>query len=122
MSQTAQHLYGASNARARTVVEYEPEPAPAVRGLMADIAARLIGRRGGTYGPGPGTPETSFSGYAVPAPSSMVSQSQTGLGGGGRAYPDRSNNTLSSAVSGGPSTSVAMQMFAERMRRQGVRL
>lgn len=122
MSLSAQRLYGASNAYVVPVVEYAPDPAPAVRGLMADIGARLTGQRGGTYPAGPGTPETSFTGYAAAAPSSMVYATQAGLSGAGRAYPDQGNNTLAGSVSGGPTTSLTMSMFAERLRRQGVTL
>lgn len=120
MSLVAQRLYGASNAYPMAIVEYAPDPALPVRGLMADIAARLTGRRGGTYPAGPGTPETSFTGYAPAAPTSVV-YAATGVSGGGRAYADHSA-TMSSAVSGGPTSSLAMAMFAERLRRQGVSL
>lgn len=120
MGIAAQRLYGASNAYPAVIVEYAPDPAPPVRGLMADIAARLTGRRGGTYPAGPGTPETSFTGYAPQAPTSVVYATQP-LAGAGRAYADHSA-TMSSAVSGGPTSSLAMAMFAERLRRQGVTL
>lgn len=122
MGLAAQRLYGASNAYPTTIIEYAPDPARPVRGLMADIAARLTGGRGGTYPAGPGTPETSFTGYAPQAPTSLVYATQPGLGGAGRPYADHGNNTMSSAVSGGPTSSLTMQMFAERLRRQGVSL
>lgn len=120
MSLAAQRLYGASNAYPMVIVEYAPDPARPVRNLMADIAARLTGRRGGTYPAGPGTPETSFTGYAPAAPSSVVYAAQSGTGAG-RPYADHSA-TMSSAVSGGPTSSLALSMFAERLRRQGVTL
>jgi len=111
--------YGASNAYLLTVVDYAPEPAPAVQGLMDDIAIRLQGRRGGTYPPGPGTPETSFCGYAPAAPTSIVRTAQGGLGGRGLVYPDANLNTMASGLSGGPYADTARQMFAERLRRRG---
>lgn len=121
MSLAAQRLYGASNAYPTCIIEYAPDPARPVRSLMADIGARLTGRRGGTYPAGPGTPETSFTGYAPEAPSSVVYATQPGLTGAGRPYADHSA-TMSSSVSGGPTSSLAMAMFAERLRRQGVAL
>lgn len=111
--------YGASNAYLLTVVDYAPEPAPAVQGLMNDIAVRLQGRRGGTYPPGPGTPETSFCGYAAPAPVAILPAAQGGLGGRGLVYPDTNLNTIASGLSGGPYADTARQMFAERLRRRG---
>lgn len=110
--------FGASNAYLLTVVDYAPEPAPAVQGLMNDIAVRLQGRRGGTYPPGPGTPETSFTGYAPPA-GSFINDVQGGLGGRGLVYPDQNLNTIASGLSGGPYADTARQMFAERLRRRG---
>ena len=116
---TPAQCYGASNAYLLTVVDYAPEPAPAVQGLMNDIAVRLQGRRGGTYPPGPGTAEESFCGYAAPAPTPIVRAAQGGLGGRGLVYPDTNLNTIASGLSGGPYADTARQMFAERLRRRG---
>lgn len=118
MGRSPQQRYGASNAHCITIVDYAPEPAPAVRGLMNDIADRLMGRRGGAYPPGPGTPETSFTGYQTPAPSSIVNALQSQIGRG-RIYPDDALNTMSSGLSNQPSASTTRAMFADRMRRRG---
>ena len=117
MGASPQRRYGASNAHQVAIVDYAPEPAPAVRGLMNDIADRLMGRRGGAYPPGPGTPEASFTGYQPAAPASMVRALSNGAGRG-QIYPDTALHTMSSGLSDQPSASVVRAMFAERMRRR----
>lgn len=121
MGATPQRRYGASNAYSWTITEFAPDPATPVRHLMADIAARLTGRRGGTYPPGPGTAETSFTGYLPKAPTSMT-KSVGGNLGGGRPYPDEALNTMASGLSDSDHGDVVRAMFADRLRRRGVSL
>ena len=120
MGATPQRRYGAANAYTLSFTEYAPDPARPIRHLMADIAARLTGRRGGTYPPGPGVPETSFTGYSPKAPTS-VTRSIAGAGmGGGRAYPDEALNTMASGLSDSDHADVVNALFADRLRRRGV--
>lgn len=121
MGATTQQRYGAANGYRATYTEYAPDPAYPVRHLMSDIAARLTGRRGGTYPPGPGTPETSFTGYSPKAPHSMT-RGVAGNLGGGRAYPDEALNTMASGRSDSQHNDVVNAIFADRLRRRGVAL
>lgn len=118
-----QQRYGAANAYRVTYTEYAPDPALPVRSLMADIARRLLllPSRSSNYGPGPGTPSTSFTGYSPPAPRSMPGAAIQGLGGG-RPYPDEGLNTMSSGRSDSQHNDVVNGIFADRLRRRGVAL
>lgn len=120
MGATPVRRFGAANAYELSFTEYAPDPAAPVRSLMSDIATRLTGRRGGTYPPGPGVPETSFTGYATPAPTSMPRTSQRGLLGSGRVYPDEGLNVMASGLPDADHNDVVNALFANRLRRRGV--
>lgn len=121
--QTPQQRYGAANAYRATYTEYAPDPARPVRSLMADIASRLHLTRSPSsqYGPGPGTPEVSFTGYSPKAPVSLQRTAIQGLGGG-RPYPDEGLNTMASGLSDSQHNDVVNAIFADRLRRRGVAL
>lgn len=115
--------YGAANAYRATYTEYAPDPALPVRALMGDIAnrLRLLTSRGSNYGPGPGTPSNSFTGYSPAAPQSMPRATIEGIGGG-RPIPDQALNTMSSGLSDSQHSDVVNALFADRLRRRGVAL
>jgi hypothetical protein len=118
-----QQRYGAANAYRATYTEYAPDPALPVRSLMGHIARRLmlLPSPSSNYGPGPGTPETSFTGYSPKAPVSMPRATIQGLGGG-RPYPDEGLNTMASGLSDSQHADVVNALFADRLRRRGVAL
>lgn len=115
--------YGPANAYRATYTEYAPDPALPVRSLMTDIARRLLlmPSRSSSYGPGPGTPENSFTGYSPKAPQSLPGSAIQGLGGG-RPYPDEGLNTMASGLSDSEHNDVVNAIFADRLRRRGVAL
>lgn len=114
---------GPANAYRVTVTEYAPDPALPVRSLMSDIARRLrlIPSPSSNYGPGPGTPETSFTGYSPPAPHSLPRATIQGIGGG-NPIPDQALNTMASGLSDPNHDDAVRAMFADRLRRRGVAL
>jgi hypothetical protein len=120
-----QQRYGAANAYRATYTEYAPDPALPVHSLMSSIARRLLPTRtpsrSSVYGPGPGTPEVSFTGYSPPAPQSMPRATISGVGGG-RPIPDAALNTMASGLSDSQHNDVVNAIFADRLRRRGVAL
>lgn len=121
---TPQQRYGAANAYRVTVTEYAPDPAAPVRSLMGDIARRLLllPSRSSNYGPGPGTPSNSFTGYSPAAPHSMPRATISNGFGGGRPIPDQGLNTMASGLSDSQHADVVNALFADRLRRRGVAL
>jgi len=114
---------GAANAYRATYTEYAPDPATPVRSLMGDIARRLrlVPSPSSVYGPGPGTPETSFTGYSPPAPHSLPRSTIQNIGGG-NPIPDVNLNTMASGLSDSNHADVVNAIFADRLRRRGVAL
>lgn len=120
---TPQPRYGAANAYHATYLEFADDPARPVRALMWDIASRLVGgrRSGHVYPSGPGTPEEAFTGYATPGPVSMPRATIRGMGAGTH-YQDTALNVMASGISDTDYGDVTRALFADRLRRGGVRL